>query len=269
MTQLIAQQVAPPAADAADHAGEPPDASDAPELSAPEAPGHAPLPLVALVLGIAGVVLGVTVVWFFAAIPIGIVAVVIGVVARRRVAAYHDHRAASRATIGTALGCVAILLGVTGAIFLPRVMDRADRFLSSIQQDVNDDVEMVNRGLSQDVDRLDRTLTRDLRRFEAENHRDLPELEDRTAATLKRWRSRSTGTWISPPWRQSAISRRSRPRCAPTCGRPRPTWTSPTTRFVRRWWRSTSASPASSVSSGWPREPPPPRASCDANVAPR
>ncbi len=40
----------------------------------------------------------------------------------------------------TALGCVAILLGVTGAIFLPRVMDRADRFLGTIQQDVNTDV---------------------------------------------------------------------------------------------------------------------------------
>ena len=137
-------------------------------------PGHAPLPLVALVLGAAGVVLGVTLIWFFAAIPIGIAAVVFGVVARRRVASYHDPRAASRATIATALGCVAILLGVTGAIFLPRVMDRADRFLASIQQDVNDDVGLVNDGLScrreparPEPDRAT------FERFERDNHRDL------------------------------------------------------------------------------------------------
>ena len=144
-------------------------------------------------LGAAGVVLGVTVIWFFAAIPIGVAAVVIGIVARRRVASYHDPRAASRATIATALGCVAILLGVTGAIFLPRVMDRADRFLGSIQQDVNDDVGLVNDGLSADVNRLDRTLTRDLQRFERDNHRDLRELEDRTAATLKALEDRMKG----------------------------------------------------------------------------
>lgn len=171
-----------------------PDAPDAPapespdpepEMAASEDPSHAPLPLVALVLGIAGVVLGVTVIWFFAAIPIGIVSVATGVLARRRVGTSHDPRAAPRATIGTALGCVAILLGVTGAYFLPRVMDRADRFLETIQQDVNDDVALVNSGLSRDVNRLDRTLTRDLRRFEDDNHRDLTDLENRTAATMK------------------------------------------------------------------------------------
>jgi hypothetical protein len=62
--------------------------------------------------------------WFFAAIPVGFVSVVTGLIARRRVHTYDDPRAASRATIGTALGCVAILLGMTGAYFLPRIIDR-------------------------------------------------------------------------------------------------------------------------------------------------
>ena len=137
----------------------------------------------------AGVVLGVTVIWFFAAIPIGVAAVVVGIVARRRVASYHDPRAASRATIATALGCVAILLGVTGAIFLPRVMDRADRFLASIQQDVNDDVGLVNDGLSPDVNRLDRTLTRDL---DASN--GTTTATSRSSRTAPRRRSRSSKT---------------------------------------------------------------------------
>jgi hypothetical protein len=162
----------------------------------PDAPGdgqpgeraadvHASLPMVALVLGIAGVVLGVTVIWFFAAIPVGIVSVATGIVARRRVATAHDERAASRATIGTALGCVAILLGITGAYFLPRVIDRGDRFLGSVQHNVNRNVDLVNGGLSRDVNRLDLTLSRDLDRFERQNRQDLTALENRTALTLR------------------------------------------------------------------------------------
>jgi hypothetical protein len=133
------------------------------------------------------------VIWFFAAIPVGIVSVATGLYARRHVGEYHDSRAASRATIGTALGCVAILLGVTGAIFLPRILERADRFLGTIQQDVNKDVGTVNNGLSRDVDRLDRTLTRNLATFETQNHRDLTEFENRTAATLKALEDRMHG----------------------------------------------------------------------------
>jgi hypothetical protein len=201
--QLVTQPVAPVATDdALDPRGRSAPAAGALESSPPESsearsavsdPAHAPLPLVALVLGAAGVVLGVTVVWFFAAIPIGIAAVVTGMVARRRIGSYNDVRAASRATIATALGCVAILLGVTGAIFLPRVMDRADRFLGTIQQNVNNDVGLVNNSLNRDVDRLDLTLSRDLRRFERDNHRDLRDLEDRTAATLKALEDRMKG----------------------------------------------------------------------------
>lgn len=167
--------LAPPAPPAPDPAG-PTAAADAATLAS--------LPLVALVLGVAGVVLGVTVIWFFAAIPIGIASVGVGLLARRRTAASDDPRGLARATIGTALGFVAILLGVTGAFFLPRVIDRADRFLASVQQDVNDDVGLVNGGLSRDVNRLDRTLSRDLRRFEAQNRVALNQLEDRTSAAL-------------------------------------------------------------------------------------
>jgi hypothetical protein len=155
-----------------------------PATAGPDEPTHAPLPLVALVLGIAGVALGLTVIWFFAAIPVGIVSIGIGLVARRRARTSADPRALSRATIGIALGCVALLLGVSGAYFLPRVIDRWDRFLGSVQQDVNDDVGLVNSGLSRDVSRLDRTLSRDLRRFEAQNRADLRDLERRSAATL-------------------------------------------------------------------------------------
>jgi hypothetical protein len=145
---------------------------------------HASLPLIALVMGIGGVALGVTVIWFFAAIPVGLFAVAIGLLARRNLDQDDDPRAASRATIGTALGCVAVLLGITGAYFLPRVIHRADRFLGTVQQDVNQNIGAVNHGLTRDVNRLDFTLSRDLRRFEHQNRSDLTALEQRTSAAL-------------------------------------------------------------------------------------
>ena len=188
VTQVHAQEVAPDATTELPGATAPGDGAPEPlEAGAPSTPvaPHSPLPLVAFVLGIAGVILGVTVIWFFAAIPVGLISVLVGLVARGRLHADDDPRAPARATIGIALGCVAILLGVTGAYFLPRVMDRADRFLNGIEQDVNQNVDLVNNGLTRDVDRLDRTLTRDLARFERSNHQNVKDLEDRTAATMK------------------------------------------------------------------------------------
>jgi hypothetical protein len=184
-TQLVAPDATTESPGATAPGGGAPEDPEAPETaSAPPSEVHA-LPQVALVLGIAGVILGVTVIWFFAAIPVGLVSVLVGLVARARIHRYEDPRSSSRATMGIALGCVAILLGVTGAYYLPRVMDRADNFLATIQRDVNQNVNQVNNGLTRDVDRLDRTLTRDLARFERDNHRDLKDLEDRTAATMK------------------------------------------------------------------------------------
>ena len=86
------QPAAPAAADP--DPGGPDGPSRGPEATG--APPHASLPLVALVLGIAGVVLGITVVWFFAAIPVGIVSVVLGVIARRHVTTYDDPPLATR-----------------------------------------------------------------------------------------------------------------------------------------------------------------------------
>jgi hypothetical protein len=196
VTQVHAQQVAPDATSESSGATAPDrDAAGSSDVEPAEASpaSHAPLPQVAFVLGIAGVVLGITVVWFFAAIPVGLVSILIGLIARARIHSYEDPRAPSRATIGIALGCVAILLGVTGAYFLPRMMDRADRFFGGIQRDVNENVDLVNNGLTRDVDRLDRTLTRDLDRFERDNHRDLKDLENRTAVTLKALEDRLHG----------------------------------------------------------------------------
>jgi hypothetical protein len=152
---------------------------------------HVPLALVAFVLGIAAVTLAVTVIWYFAAIPIGAAAVVTGIVALRRGdddAA--DTRARGRATTGAVLGLVAMVLGVSAAYFLPRVMDRVDTFFNGLQRDVNQNVIEVNRGLRGDVDRIDRTVTRDLKRLEDSNRADLADLERRNAEALSQLESR-------------------------------------------------------------------------------
>jgi hypothetical protein len=180
---------------AADPAGPEPEHGDAGDGTVDAGPEGSPvdagqqpvrsLPLVALVLGIAGVALGLTAIWFFAAIPTGVAAVVVGALALLRLRGQVDPRARSRAVIGTVLGAIAILLGIMGAIYLPQVMDRMDRFLDSVQADVNDDVALINSGLQRDVDQLDRTLTRDLRRFEDQNRRDLDQLEERSTRALE------------------------------------------------------------------------------------
>jgi len=162
------------------------------EAADPTEPGPAVLPLVALVLGVAGSALGVSVIWYFAAIPTGIAAIAVGVIAHRRVTAASDTdpRSRSRAVIGAVLGLVAIVLGISGAIYLPRVMDRADRFIGSVQDDVNENVRLVNNGTQRDVDQLDRTLTRDLERFENQNKADVTGLEQRTSTALATLESR-------------------------------------------------------------------------------
>src|SRR5262245_28201823 len=162
-------------------------------VDAGEGAGQQPtLPLVAFVLGVAAVVLGVTVVWYVAAVPVGLAAVVVGIVALRVDRHAADQRARSRATIGMVLGIVAVALGVSAAIFLPRAIDRVDNFFSSLQEDVNQNVNAVNNGLRDDVRSLDRTVTRDLKRLEDQNRRDLAEFEKRTGDALAQLEGRMT-----------------------------------------------------------------------------
>src|SRR6478752_1468473 len=98
------------------------------------------LPLVALVLGIAGAALGVVVVWYIAAIVLGVAAIAVGIVALRRTRTGTDPRGHSRATIGMMLGAIAIVLGVSAAILLPHAVDGDDNFFSAMQHDVNHNV---------------------------------------------------------------------------------------------------------------------------------
>jgi hypothetical protein len=182
--------------DAVDASGTPLlfDSADEVGLEPPvRAPGSSSLPLVAFVLGIAAVVLGVTVVWYFAAVVIGLAAVVVGSFAQRRTRVPADDRARARATIGTVLGVVAVVLGVCAAFLLPRAVDRVDRFFGTLQDGVNHNVNVVNKGLRSDVDNLDKAVTRDLHRLETSNKSDLNALEKRSTDSLSQLEGRLNG----------------------------------------------------------------------------
>jgi hypothetical protein len=161
----------------------PTDATE-PDEQPPSAAATSTLPLVTLVLGIAGAALGVVVIWYLAAIVVGLAAVVVGLVALRKTRAVEDDRGQSRATIGAMLGAIALVLGISAAILLPHAMSRVDGFFATLRSEVNHNVTSVNRGLRADVNRLDRSNARDLRRAERQNKSDLDQLEQRTGKTL-------------------------------------------------------------------------------------
>jgi hypothetical protein len=68
------------------------------------------LPVAALILGIVATILSLSVVLFYAAIPVGLVAIVVGVIARKRAMA--NARPTGAATAGVALGVVGVILGL-------------------------------------------------------------------------------------------------------------------------------------------------------------
>lgn len=68
------------------------------------------MPVAALVLGIIATLLSLSVVLFFLGIPIGLTAVVLGVLARKR--AITAQQPTGTATAGLALGVVAVVLGL-------------------------------------------------------------------------------------------------------------------------------------------------------------
>jgi len=143
-------------------------------------------PFVTLVLGISVTVLGLTVVWFCAAIPLGIAAVVVGVMANRQGVEGRHH---TRAVLGT----VAILLGVTGAAFMPRLPTRTNAALSNVENDVTADIEMIDDSVSSDVNRIDKSIARDLSALESSLRmadqslvRELSSLEARVDALVRK-----------------------------------------------------------------------------------
>jgi hypothetical protein len=91
------------------------------------------LPVAALILGIVSTSLSLSVVLFYAAIPVGLVAIVIGVLARRR--AMTAGQPTGTATAGLALGVVGVILGLVLYAACAYVTKRANAEFDKVRRE--------------------------------------------------------------------------------------------------------------------------------------
>jgi hypothetical protein len=87
----------------------------------------------ALVCGIVGAVLGLIPLLYILALALGITALVLGLIARRRVSREPTIGRKTMATWGAALGAVAIALGVIGAVIVEDAVDDIDQAFEEIE----------------------------------------------------------------------------------------------------------------------------------------
>lgn len=119
-----------------------------------------PLATTAAAIAVLAVVCGLTLVWFFAAIPFGIFAIVCAVVDRRRHRAADDGLQASTAsTVALALGIAVLPLAASTLVLVPRLESTAQRAAGAMQSGIERDLESLEHTTTKNVDSLDSTLT--------------------------------------------------------------------------------------------------------------
>ena len=165
------------------------------------------LAIASLVLGTMGAVLGATLIWFFLALPLGLAAVVCGILERRRTRRRTGGSAGGIVTAGMVLGGISILLSLAGLAVIPRIEGAAQRLIGITQDDVRTDLEELEASFGATVDRLDETLTnnvetstdsleRDFEGLERSSDQELTQLEDRVTAIVESV-ERTTGEDLS------------------------------------------------------------------------
>ncbi len=134
--------------------------------AAPEAKSRAersratPLAITAVAIAVLAIVCGLTVVWFFAAIPFGIFAVVCATADRIRHRRAHDGTQASAAsTVALTLGLAVLPLAASTFVLIPRVESVAQRAAGAMQSGVERDLESLEHTTTKNVNALNSTLT--------------------------------------------------------------------------------------------------------------
>ena len=117
------------------------------------------LAVASLVLGATSVVLGVTLIWFFLALPLGLAAIVCAVLERRRTRERFGRTSGGIVTAGMVLGCIAIPLSFGGLVVVPQLQGAVEETIDLTQEDVSKDLTSVERSFNKSVDDLDRTLS--------------------------------------------------------------------------------------------------------------
>jgi hypothetical protein len=92
--------------------------------------------ITALVCGVVGAVFGMIPLLFFLAFPLGLLALVFGVLAWRSARMPGGTRK-GMAIAGTVLGCLALALGIAGAVIVDDAVSDLDRDLNQIQMELD------------------------------------------------------------------------------------------------------------------------------------
>ncbi|UDY34143.1 hypothetical protein [Dermatobacter hominis] len=153
-------------------------------------PGHrrraaTPLAITAVVLGALGTVMALGVVWFFLALPFGVVASVCALVDRWRTKRATGTAAGGVTTVGLVLGLACIPLSLGALLIIPRVEDLTKDSAAALQSDVQEDLDGVEQTATDNVERLDRTLRELVRSDKDSWSRDFARLEKDMQESLK------------------------------------------------------------------------------------
>jgi hypothetical protein len=147
------------------------------------------LAVASLTLGATAVALGVTLIWFFLALPFGLVAIGCAVVERRRTKRETGRAAGGIVTAGLVLGLAAVPLSLGGLVVIPRAQDFVGESVRDANGVVAADLETMERSIRGDVDALDRTLTENVNESTGSLSQDFDQLESSSAAELERLES--------------------------------------------------------------------------------
>lgn len=119
-----------------------------------------PLATAAAAIAVLAVVCGLTVVWFFAAVPFGLFAVACAVWDRGRHTRAHDGTQVSTAsTVALTLGLAVLPLAASTFVLVPRVESVAQRAAGAMQSGVERDLESLEHTTTKNVNALNSTLT--------------------------------------------------------------------------------------------------------------
>jgi predicted PurR-regulated permease PerM len=172
------------------------DASTSSELSQ--------LPLIALVLAGISIVLGCTVIWGFLALPLGIAAIVVGLLARSR-AREQGGKVPQMAVVALILGPIGVALSILVVVLLlvlgPFLHNAVSQSTSPIQKSIQSDISQINRDEAQRLAQANlfqkyfqadlTTFNNDLNKrldqvsaFGSQTNKDLASLRDTTNAAL-------------------------------------------------------------------------------------
>lgn len=163
--------------------GAPPLTGDATAPTDRRRPASA-LAVTSVVLGVLATLMALGVVWFFLALPFGLVAAGCAIADRARTRRDDGVAAGGPTTIGLVLGLASIPLALGALWVIPRVETLASDAVADVQSDVQTDLTSLEETTTANVERLDRTLREVVRENDDSWHDDFAMFDKQTKGSL-------------------------------------------------------------------------------------